>query len=527
MMITLTNQEKIGYAEHIQLLVKQINNLSPIKNYFQLREVSYGFHTKSDIFYIDFPYNPTVQEVNDLTRNKESVYFNLDRKVSDAFTNKKNAGCECGYLLYEYEFDTLTNSIIIYDIKTNISDSDMTAKEQENYLFVIHFCTFLTYGVDVNKVSIVRKEEKKGDKIQLFYLNQEFSPNDDDRDKDQNIQLKKRLLLPNIKKQVITCAFVNQGSPFQLDFETQAETIYETIFNLIHFSFNNPIRNYFQKIADNLEKKEVSVNALLGIGHVFKHRVNPVIKRLLDATNKKEEDLVEKIKQAIFILNSLSNIGNLLDVLGRSIKIGQSEFKFGNPKGAWLQDLSNNDDYHFVFEKDGEVCIDLQELISEIVDKFFKNEDYKLELKFDLKDEDRYLIPYIELSDTSIRLPNYKFFFELFFEFMQNARAANEHEEGLKLKIYSSNGWIIMKNLIIVGDDMAGENLKKKLEQAGISTEKYKKIPPSNSGGLGIMSSFLEATQIGEFECKAKIDNLKAPIFCLRIRFKNIKHITL
>ena len=252
-----------------------------------------------------------------------------------------------------------------------------------------------------------------------------------------------------------------------------------------------------------------------------------MIKRLLDATNKKEEDLVEKIKQAIFILNSLSNVGNLLDVLGRSIKIGQSEFKYGNPKPAWLQDLSNNDGYHFVFEKDGEPCIDLQKLISEIVDKFFKNEDYKLELKFDLKDEDRYLIPYVELSDTSIRLPNYKFFFELFFEFMQNARAANEHEEGLQLKIYSSNGWIIMKNLIIVGDDMSGENLKKKLEQAGISTEKYKKIPQSNSGGLGIMSSFLEATQIGEFECKAKIDKLKDPIFCLRIRFKNIKHITL
>ncbi|MCX7093953.1 MAG: hypothetical protein NTY50_10955 [Methylobacter sp.] len=144
--------EKINRATRFREQIEIINKISPIKEYFYLAEVSYGYDAKDHVYYLDYPY-PNIEQgkiidiINAATRGElpnhsplenKALYEDLDIEISDKFD-------AYGYVLYEFIPNNKTTPIIT-NIKTNIEtiDEDMLRK----YFFVIYHCTELDYNLE-------------------------------------------------------------------------------------------------------------------------------------------------------------------------------------------------------------------------------------------------------------------------------------------------------------------------------------------------------------------------------------------
>lgn len=311
-------ESRVKRASRFAKQIEIINKSSPIKECFELAEVSYGYDAGNNVNYLDYPYpsiekGKVVDTVNLATRGElpedspldNDTYKNLDIEIAKVFDEFKNKTGKFGYILYEFIPNTESTPIIT-DIKTNIEF--ITDEILRKYFFVIYHCSDLNYNLNkiFLKEPILDRNLLNQEKKYLLYFNSK-----------NMIELENGSEVP----EVITCAFISKGfikidSEFICS-EKNIDYIYNIVIEqLIYVATHSREYHELQSALCKYENKRQQLVSSYDMMHTLKNRFSILVSSANDLNRLYKKSItLEDIEDAVNIcINTIYSIKTFPDL---------------------------------------------------------------------------------------------------------------------------------------------------------------------------------------------------------------------
>ncbi|MBL0236036.1 MAG: HAMP domain-containing histidine kinase [Saprospiraceae bacterium] len=307
-----------------------------------------------------------------------------------------------------------------------------------------------------------------------------------------------------------------QMNEVRKEFETKIDMIRTAIFLLAKVEnievYQRGIRHQHMEV-----EYKASLTALMfSVGHFLKNRANPIHKKAknqLEHIDKQAEHLFRITAEDIEQLSRhIKNIGNLIDILGRSIEANKSVF-FNVP-------LSKKDNW--LTTDKGE--IDIKAIMNKVVEEYNR---VKPEKNVTLNCNNIESLYIVSISDVVTVLPAEFFYEEILYELIINAiknsfGETKENKEHVKIDV------AIKQGKLVIGNKCKPDATISALEGYGFPTNNFDSVKRSESTkdltGLIFIEKVLSQTDTGSIEYLVEAsEDLVSAYFNTAPNFKGLK----
>ena len=284
-MVDLTQEEKENYHIEMSQYLKILNEkINPFVGILHIGEVGYGIPIESNYFYFDYPYNSTVDILNE--KASANIYLKqLINNVFDAFSrHQKNNKKDNVYIYYKYSISEDKKHFTLYQLDTNIEGSK---EDIINYLSIAHFNIYtdshylatVELGKGLNPINGVK---------QILYVVKHL---------DNSIKKSKK----NNRHLLTLTMYVKEGMHLELSYKV-INFVYDVWIKILEGYFKSPI---IKKILLDNRRREV-----LSYQHnIYNLRLPVEMGNLQDAIAKTEN---ENLKSKVFDLHRRYKILRLM-----------------------------------------------------------------------------------------------------------------------------------------------------------------------------------------------------------------------